>query len=27
VGESGKKRRYYRIPKTGLKALNEQRAQ
>lgn len=27
VGESGKKRRYYRIKKVGLKALNEQRAE
>ncbi len=27
VGESGKKRRYYRIRKDGLKALGEQRSQ
>lgn len=27
LGESGKKRRYYRIQKSGLKALHEQRAQ
>jgi PadR family transcriptional regulator PadR len=27
VGESGKKRRYYRIKKVGLKALSEQRAE
>ena len=27
VGESGKRRRYYRIKKPGLKALEEQRSQ
>ena len=27
VGESGKKRRYYRIKKAGMKVLGEQRAQ